>query len=187
MASAITIAASNHQTHAGTPWDSPAVLSAATVVLGVVGWATAVVSGVVGVGVGDAGLVVSVGVGLGSVAVAVGSDGLEVAVGSVRVGAGGAVAVSGGDVGSAVADVVLVGCVRVGPVTVGDVTVGTVTVGSAAVGDTSAVRVGLRVGRFTSPSPTHAERRRALPTVRAASFADNSSFIRRSLLARAAA
>jgi hypothetical protein len=50
------------------------VLSAATVVLGTEGWATAVVSDVVG----DAWLVVSVGVGVGSVGVVVGSLGLAV-------------------------------------------------------------------------------------------------------------
>jgi hypothetical protein len=186
----MTIAASSHQTHAGTPSDSVAVLSTATVVLGAEGWATAVVSGVVGVGAGDAGLVVSVGVGVGSVGVALGSVGLEVCVGSVDVGDGVLVVVGSADVGSTAADVVLVGRVRVGPVAVGDVTVGTVTVGSAAVGavavgDTAAVRDGLRVGRFPPPPPPHEVSRTAPPTVRAASLADNSSFIRRSLLARA--
>jgi len=57
--------------------------------------------------------------------------------------------------------------------------------GSVAVGDTLAVRDGLRVGRFTPPPPPHAVSSMAPPTVRAASLADNSSFIRRSLLARA--
>ena len=101
MASAITIAASSHQTHAGTPWASPAVLSAATVVLGTEGWATAVVSDVVGDGVSPW-LVVSSGVGVGSVGVEVGSVGLEVCVGPVGITAGGVVVTVGSDVGSAV-------------------------------------------------------------------------------------
>ncbi|HET6666704.1 MAG TPA: hypothetical protein VFG98_05415 [Intrasporangium sp.] len=189
IASAITIAASSHQTHAGTPWDSPAVLSAATVVLGTEGWATAVVSDAVGDGVCDAWLVVSAGVGVGSVGVAVGSVGLEVCVGSVGVGARVVVVVVGSDVGSAVSDVVLVGRATVGGVTAGPVTVGSVTVGVAVgavtVGDTLAVRDGLSVGRFTSPPPPHAVSRMAAPTVRAATLADGSSFIRRSLLGRA--
>jgi hypothetical protein len=156
------------------------VLSAATVVLGTDGWATAVVS---------------VGVGVGSVGVEVGSVGLEVGVCSVVVGARGVVVVGRSDVGSAVADVVLVGSVGVGrvtvggvtagPVTVGSVTVGGVAVGAVTVGDTSAVRDGLRVGRFTSPPPAHAVSRMAAPTVRATSLVDDSSFIRRSLLGRA--
>ena len=184
----MTIAASSHQTHAGTPSDSVAVLSTATVVLGAEGWATAVVSGVVGVGAGDAGLVVSVGVRVGSVGVGLGSVGvavgLEVSVRSVGVGVGGLVVVGGSDVGSAITDVVLVGRLGVGRVTVGSVTVGGVTAGSVAVGDTLAVRDGLRVGRFTPPPPPHAVSSMAPPTVRAASLADNSSFIRRTLLAR---
>jgi hypothetical protein len=107
----------------------------------------------------------------------------------VGVGAGGVV-VWGSDVGSALADVLLVGSVSVGPVTVGGVTAGAVTdgsvaVGAVAVGATLAVRDGLRVGRFTPPSAPHAVSRMAPPTVRAASLADDSSFIRRSLLARA--
>ncbi|HEX6054824.1 MAG TPA: hypothetical protein VFY98_03350 [Intrasporangium sp.] len=162
------------------------MLSAATVVLGAEGWATAVVSGAVGDGVCEAGLVVSVGVGVGSVGVAVGTLGLEVGVGD----RGLMVVVGGGDVGSAASDVVLVGRVGVGSVTVDDVTVGPVTVGpvtvgSVAVGDTLAVRDGLRVGRFTPPPPPHAVSRTAPPMVSAASLADNSSFIRRSLLAPA--
>jgi hypothetical protein len=179
MASAITIAASSHQTHAGTPWDSPAVLSAATVVLGPEGWATVVVSDAVGDGVCDAWLVVSSGVGVGSVGVEVGSVGLEVCVGPVGITAGGVVVTVGSDVGSAVV------VVLVGRVTVGSVSVGSVTVGSVAVGDTLAVRDGLRVGRFTSPPPPHAVSRMAAPTVRAANLADDSSLIRRSLLGRA--
>ena len=181
----MTIAASSHQTHAGTPWDSAATLSEATVVLGAEGRATAVVSDVVGDEVSDAGLVVSAGVGVDGVGVAVGSVGLEVCVGSVGVDVGGVVVVWGGDVGSAVPDVVLVGRVWVGRLTVGSVTVVRVAVGAVAVGDTSAVRDGLRVGRFPPPSEVHAASRKAPPTVRAASLADNSSFIRRSFLGRA--
>ena len=117
--------------------------------------------------------------------VAVGSVGLEVCVGSVGVGARVVVVVVGSDVGSAVPDVVLVGTVTVGGVTAGPVTVGSVAVGAVTVGETLAVRDGLSVGRFTSPPPPHAVSRMAAPTVRAATLADGSSFIRRSLLGRA--